>query len=377
MADIIDIADRFGPGGNAPPEASPLRLRLEEEHAGTLAEAQRLANEFDRIPLVVTSDEEEGVVAALAKDIRRTRKNVEATRVAEKEPFLSSEREVDGLFAPVVVLLDRYSKLLTERTTVYLTAKADAERRVREEEERRRQQEAARAAEEARQRVLALARAEEERQAAARQRRDEEERAERERLRLIREEEDRVERERLRLIREEEERVANASREISRQKQSAIDKKNREAREMAEREATAARQRQFEENRRAREARETADEANRIAAEAQRLALAEAQAAQDAARQAEERRIDAERASQEAPADMARTRTASGLSTLVRGWDFEVEDWARVETALGALGPYIPRKDVEAALRRLLKTHGDSKPVAGVRIFATREGRHL
>lgn len=75
----------------------------------------------------------------------------------------------------------------------------------------------------------------------------------------------------------------------------------------------------------------------------------------------------AEKAAAAKPADIARTRTASGLSTLEEFWDHEITDIDAV--SLVALRSFIKQEHIEMAVREFVRLHGGSKPLAGVRIF--------
>lgn len=153
--------------------------------------------------------------------------------------------------------------------------------------------------------------------------------------------------------------------------------------------AAAERARREEEARRAQaEARRLAEEAaaaQAAAAQAQRETALKAQQDAAAAREAEDRAreasvaaqaattaaasaTEAQRAAEAKPADMARTRAGGGLSTLSAKWVFEITDFDKID--LEALRPFITKVDLEKALRRFVDVNKDSKPLAGVRIYA-------
>jgi hypothetical protein len=157
--------------------------------------------------------------------------------------------------------------------------------------------------------------------------------------------------------------------------------------------------------------KEAAERAERE--EAARKAAAEAHAAAEAARVAEQQRIEREQASiaeafaetssptdahqasadrieettlrtvaiqksnealklQEAaeatPADMARTRTGSGLSTLTEIWCFEITDPNALKSE--ELWEFIPAQEREKAIKRCVALHKDQRRLTGVRIYS-------
>ena len=88
--------------------------------------------------------------------------------------------------------------------------------------------------------------------------------------------------------------------------------------------------------------------------------------------------IDARQAAQAAavkPADLARNRSSSGaaISTLVETWAFEIDDLNAV--SLDALRPFIPRADIEKAIRRYVAVNKGDRPLAGVRIYPEENAR--
>lgn len=133
-------------------------------------------------------------------------------------------------------------------------------------------------------------------------------------------------------------------------------------------------------NRKAEAERKAREEEARIAqAEADRK-LREAQEAEahklsDVAdtklAEAAEAEIDANIAAKAAtakPAELARTRSDAGtVATLSRKWEFAVDDWSKLD--LETLRPYIAQGDLEKAVRAFVRTHKNTKPLAGVRIF--------
>jgi hypothetical protein len=178
-----------------------------------------------------------------------------------------------------------------------------------------------------------------------------------------------------------------------------LDKK--EAEERARREAEARIAREAERKRQeeaaaaeraAAEERRRADEAARQAAQAEadqraraeqeaREARAEAERKEAEARAARQKEVEAASAALEAerevdakPADMARTRVASGgMATLAQSWDFKIEAYADID--LDALRPYLTQADVEKAIRRYVGIHKNDRPLRGVSIFPKTEAQ--
>lgn len=67
------------------------------------------------------------------------------------------------------------------------------------------------------------------------------------------------------------------------------------------------------------------------------------------------------------PAELARTRTEEGLSTLATFIDYEITDIEAV--SLVKLRPFIKHEHIEQAIRAFVKTHGEAQTLPGVRIF--------
>lgn len=155
----------------------------------------------------------------------------------------------------------------------------------------------------------------------------------------------------------------------------------REAERKRQEEAAAADRAAAEERRKAEQAARAAVLADAKEREALEREAARAQAAADAkeveSRAARQKEIDAAAAASQAqkvanekPADMARTRVASGgMATLQQGFDFEIVDLNAVDFQV--LRPHIAMADIEKAIRGYVKIHKDTKPLAGVKIFPT------
>jgi len=74
------------------------------------------------------------------------------------------------------------------------------------------------------------------------------------------------------------------------------------------------------------------------------------------------------------PADLARTRTGDGLSTLEEVWKYEVID---LKQALkdDALLSFISTNEIDKAVARYVKVHKGDRPLAGVRIYSDTKPR--
>lgn len=110
----------------------------------------------ERLPEVV-DDDAAGKVSDYVKLIAAAIKNTEAARVKEKEPWLEAGRLCDGWFKKVTDPLASLKREVEAKLTVYLRAKADAERQRREAEERAARAAAEKAAEDARRQAEAMA----------------------------------------------------------------------------------------------------------------------------------------------------------------------------------------------------------------------------
>jgi hypothetical protein len=163
-------------------------------------------------------------------------------------------------------------------------------------------------------------------------------------------------------------------------RKAAEERRRREEEERRKREEAARLLREAEERERtARLAREEEERAKRAASvssfDEQPMPVASYAASEQArAKQAldDAAMADAEalRAAREAdakPAELARTRGASSLSTLKEVWDFEIVDLDSVP--LSTLRPFIPRADIEKAIRAFVKV--GHREIEGVRIFKT------
>lgn len=130
--------------------------------------------------------------------------------------------------------------------------------------------------------------------------------------------------------------------------------------------AAEARRIREEEARKAREEEERQRQIAQRAAESNRPTTAAKH--EDKADAAAERARAAAASAQASAADLTRTRSAGGtVVTTKTTWDFEILELAKVPLEL--LRPYLPRADIEKALRAYVKFNKDAAPVPGVRIF--------
>ena len=146
--------------------------------------------------------------------------------------------------------------------------------------------------------------------------------------------------------------------------------KAEEERRIREEDARIAREEAARQMREA-EAREAEARAERNADQAA-MRQAESDRALDAAAVAERDANAADKAVAAKPAEHARTRGEASLATLATFWNFEIIDVAAIP--LEQLRPYIPRADLEKAIRahvRVLR----SEPIPGVRIFEDTQAR--
>jgi len=151
------MSDTLAPAGhNQGPEdpAAALRDRLAETHEKLLERKDELLGMEARLPASCTDEDTATKLADAIKACTAFTKNSEATRTAEKEPFLTAGRTVDGFFKSHSDAVDKLKGKMGAMLTVYQREVADKERRRLEAiaaEERRVAKEAeAKAREEAR-----------------------------------------------------------------------------------------------------------------------------------------------------------------------------------------------------------------------------------
>jgi chromosome segregation ATPase len=374
-------------GHNQPPsDIEIIAENVQRLYPDILQRAEQLMQAVDRVPEKVESDEEAGKIGDYIKQITMCKKNLDAIRVSEKEPYLAKGRAVDGFFKPYAEKLTAIIEQIKPIQAEWVRKKEEAERRRREEEAARKAEEAAallREAERKRQEAEAL-RIEQERQAreaaaAAEAKRIAQEAAAAEERRKQQEEIDR-------LKREQEEKDRAAREEIARMKAES-DKKDAEAKAALE-----------EAERRRKEEKKAADDA--IRAEQERAREIERQAKEQARelkseikeneknlnelgkaakaldRESNRDLIDSiktegqgrrlEMTADKAAQSAGRVRGDQGsLSSVRREWVGHVSD--RMALDLESLRPYFREDDLNHALRQYIKAGG--RNLKGANIF--------
>lgn len=160
-------------------------------------------------------------------------------------------------------------------------------------------------------------------------------------------------------------------------KKEAAEKARRE--EVARQAAIAARvaaeqQRKAEDERRqAEQARIASEQATqRISVEhhqrEENARIAEARLREESS-QAQAAALKSQKEAEAKPADMARTRSADGLSTLQEIWCFEIANIDEVDLSDPVLRACIPTAAIELAIGRYVRTHKGDRPLKGVRIY--------
>lgn len=149
-------------GHNQPDLAKDVTERLGRDYANLNERVDAFSEEANLLPPSVDSKEAHDEYVDLIAKMRGSIKDIDAIRVAEKDPHLKSERAIDGYFFGLSKRLERVRNLLADRVESYLRKVADEERRKREaaaaeerrraEELRREEADRARKAEEARRR---------------------------------------------------------------------------------------------------------------------------------------------------------------------------------------------------------------------------------
>lgn len=147
MLEQLDNAQNLiaGVGDNNPPsELESLTMALQHNHEAALKHAQQLVEAGDRLPTKIEDDETAQKASDYIKQVMARKKTLEASRVNEKEPFLTMGRSVDGFFKAVTDKLDAVQKKAKQPLDAYLIAKEQAERarRAAEAEEARQREQA-------------------------------------------------------------------------------------------------------------------------------------------------------------------------------------------------------------------------------------------
>lgn len=136
---VMDVNPRAVPGDNNPP---PIRDILAEKHGHAIQDLEAIATRANAAPKEIKDDADLVAVSTIVSDARALVKKLDSARTAEKEPYLSGGREVDGYFREQTDRLDRIVNALTMRATEYQRAKAAEARRLAEEKERAEREEA-------------------------------------------------------------------------------------------------------------------------------------------------------------------------------------------------------------------------------------------
>lgn len=146
-------------GDNRPPDdADPLRERLADTHGALVARhAALLADAAARTPETIEDEKTAEDVSDFESDLIKCLKALEGARVAEKEPYLTSGRAVDGFFQKLAGQLAAAKDEASDLLTIWGRKKKAAALKLREEEERRAREEAEEARKEAEERASAMA----------------------------------------------------------------------------------------------------------------------------------------------------------------------------------------------------------------------------
>lgn len=157
---------------NLPDPGPAIIARLADEYPHIPQAIADYETAIGALPDQVQSKADHDAYVDLISKIKATGKSVEASRVAEKDPFLRSERAVDGFFQPLNTTLSGLITALSRKVKVYLDdieeqkrrearrlaeeeRRKAAELRAAEEERRRRAEEAAREATKAKHNAVA------------------------------------------------------------------------------------------------------------------------------------------------------------------------------------------------------------------------------
>jgi len=126
-------------GGNNPP---PLSEILQEKYEGLSGSVADLALSAEAAPREIKTDGDLDRTAVVVKDAKQMLKRIDGFRVAEKEPFLQSGRDVDSFFKLLSERVNRIADVLSRRADDYNRKKLAEARRRAEEEARKAREEA-------------------------------------------------------------------------------------------------------------------------------------------------------------------------------------------------------------------------------------------
>lgn len=130
-------------GHNNPPEPMEIvRNNLTVKFGEILERATTLTETAAKVPQLISDDQTQNDVTDLIGKITAAIKSLEAGRTAEKEPFLTQGRAIDGFFKTYTEELERVKKNIQDRLTKYLKQKAMEEQNRRIAEAKKIQDEA-------------------------------------------------------------------------------------------------------------------------------------------------------------------------------------------------------------------------------------------
>lgn len=133
------------PTNSPPADADPLTERLSETYAQAIANAEALVDALGRVPDIL--DAATAVKAtSFVRQIKDVKRKLDDARKAEKEPFLTAGRSVDGFFATWTAALEAAARTVEQRLSAFQRQLEAEERQRREEEAKRAREEAERLA---------------------------------------------------------------------------------------------------------------------------------------------------------------------------------------------------------------------------------------
>ncbi|NJM13185.1 MAG: hypothetical protein HC889_16130 [Synechococcaceae cyanobacterium SM1_2_3] len=343
-----------GIGHNQPPPPD-LKGRLELTHSGVIKRATDLLAEAAKVPDKLDTEDDAKTATDLASLAKACSKELERNRVNEKEPFLTAERVVDAIFVTPRDKLVNMAKVLERRLTVFLQAKAAAEKAAREAEAERERQAAQDRFNDAvsAQRVATAAKLNAAKMADA----------------------ERIAKLDLDAAGRAFQDARNALAAAQQLRADAETAGNAIAFQAATNDVEQAMAAAELARGRFHELRNAQTEATRQTDAAKAKALAEAREAEQAQQQAEAQANvvrAAERDAEASPAELSRTRSSFGMAGLRSAW--KCNDWKRAELDLEALRQHLPADGIEQAIRSWIRANKDglnegTATLAGVSII--------
>lgn len=128
---------------NPPTDAEILAEQFNEKHGEAIKHADELIAAVDRMPKEITDHETAKKVTTLIAQITKAAGGIDKIRSAEKEPYLTKGRLVDGFFKTFTDKLATAKTYANRPLTKFLQDEAEKERKRREEEAERQRKEAA------------------------------------------------------------------------------------------------------------------------------------------------------------------------------------------------------------------------------------------